>query len=64
MYGTEGEREISSFKGDDHALTSNSLEAEQLIGGFVLRCAGSKPNSSDEVVMKKGGDLRRNESVA
>jgi hypothetical protein len=78
MYGTEGEREISLFEGDDHALTSNSLEAEQLIGGFVLRCAGLKPSSSDEAViaerlvgedekvelMKKGGDLRRNESVA
>jgi hypothetical protein len=76
MYGTVGDRELKFFDRDDHALTRNSLEAEELIGGFVLRCAGLDPQidkntlteklvGDEEKVelMKKGGDLRRNESV-
>lgn len=52
------------------------FEAEQLIGRFVLKCAGIVPNGEDGVLaeklvgddekvtlMEKGGDLRRNESV-
>lgn len=76
-YGEKGDRHLHLFPGDDHALTRNSLEAEQLIGGFILKCAGIKAESSDVGVlteklvddgekvelMKKGGDLRRNESV-
>jgi len=76
MYGTKGDRELKLFDRDDHALTRNSLEAEQLIGGFVLRCAGLNPQidkdslaeklvGDEEKVklMEKGGDLRRNESM-
>ncbi|CAE7023363.1 hypothetical protein CFE70_003284 [Pyrenophora teres f. teres 0-1] len=76
MYGTKGDRELKLFNGDDHALTRNALEAEQLIGGFILRCAGLDPHAnahdlSERLVgdeervelMRKGGDLRRNESV-
>ncbi|EDU48979.1 Hydrolase of the alpha beta superfamily [Pyrenophora tritici-repentis] len=76
MYGTKGDRELKLFDGDDHALTRNALEAEQLIGGFILRCAGLDPHAnahglSERLVgdeervelMRKGGDLRRNESV-
>jgi pimeloyl-ACP methyl ester carboxylesterase len=77
MYGSEGERELKLFEGDNHALTRHSLEAEQLLGGFILRCAGSESSTKDEAaiaeklvgegekvdLMKKGGDLRRNESV-
>jgi len=76
MYGTKGDRELKLFDGDDHALTRNALEAEQLIGGFILRCAGldayanahglSETLVGDEErveLMRKGGDLRRNESV-
>jgi predicted esterase len=37
MYGSNGDRELKLFDRDDHALTRNSLEAEQLIGGFILR---------------------------
>ncbi|CAN9268907.1 unnamed protein product [Alternaria alternata] len=50
--------------------------AEQLIGGFVLRCAGLDPRTDEDglaeklvgdeekvELMEKGGDLRRNESV-
>jgi pimeloyl-ACP methyl ester carboxylesterase len=76
MYDSNGDREVKLFDGDDHALTRNSLEAEQLIGGFILRCAGLDPQAeadglSEKLVgdeekvelMKKGGDLRRNESA-
>jgi hypothetical protein len=76
MYGSNGDRELKLFDRYDHALTRNSLEAEQLIGGFILRCAGldsradadglsEKLVGDDEKValMKKGRDLRRNESV-
>jgi hypothetical protein len=76
MYGSQGHRELKLFDRDDHALTRNSLEAEQLIGGFILRCAGLDPQKDAEglaeklvgdeekvELMKKGGDLRRNESV-
>ncbi|KAF1829456.1 alpha/beta-hydrolase [Decorospora gaudefroyi] len=76
MYGAKGERALKLFDGDDHALTRNSLEAEQLIGGFILKCAGldfqtgadglAERLVDDDVkteLMVKGGDLRRNESV-
>ena len=79
MYGEKGERELKLFEGDDHALTGNSLEAERRIGEFVLRCAGvgKEERDGDEEVlgeelvggeekielMRRGGDLRRNESV-
>ncbi|KAF2624266.1 alpha/beta-hydrolase [Macroventuria anomochaeta] len=76
-YGTKGDRYLHLFPNDDHALTRNSLEAEQLIGGFILKCAGIKAGRADDGVlaeklvkddekvelMEKGGDLRRNESV-
>jgi dienelactone hydrolase len=77
IYGGMGDRAIKLFEGDDHALTKNSLEAEQLLGGFILKCAGVKPGHRDEEVleerlvaegekvklMHKGGDLRRGENV-
>jgi len=76
MYGGGGERELKLFEGDDHALTRNSLEAEQWIGGFVLRCAGLDPEGGKEGLaeklvgeeekvglMERGGDLRGGESV-
>jgi pimeloyl-ACP methyl ester carboxylesterase len=76
-YGSKGDRHLHLFPNDDHALTRNSLEAEQLIGGFILKCAGIKGDGGDDSVlaeklvedsekvdlMKRGGDLRRNESV-
>lgn len=75
-YGSNGERVLKLFDGDDHALTRNSLEAERLLGEFILRCAGLGAVRKDEGVlaeklvddeekvelMRKGGDLR-NESV-
>ena len=78
MYGAKGDRQIKLFEGDDHALTQNSLETEQLIGGFILRCAGVMVgdeaaevlaekliDKEDKVeLMKQGGDLRGSENVA
>ncbi|KAF2196657.1 alpha/beta-hydrolase [Delitschia confertaspora ATCC 74209] len=77
QYGSKGDRELKLFDGDDHALTRNSLKAEKLIGTFVLKCAGVGLDGEDDAaleeqlvneaekvgLMKKGGDLRRNESV-
>ena len=76
-YGEKGDRQLHLFPGDDHALTRNSLEAEQLLGGFVLKCARIQARRADDGVlaerlvhaddkvrlMHEGGDLRRNESV-
>ena len=76
-YGEKGDRQIRLFPGDDHALTRNSLEAEQLLGGFILKCAGIRAERGDDGVlaeklvedgekvrlMEQGGDLRRGESV-
>ncbi|KAL6162798.1 hypothetical protein ACJQWK_11709 [Exserohilum turcicum] len=75
-YGVGGSRELRLFQDDDHALTRNSLEAEQCIGAFVLRCAGldgqaARDGLTERLVgegekielMRRGGDLRRNKSV-
>jgi hypothetical protein len=76
MYGMEGNRVLKLFEQDDHALTRNSRDAEQLIGGFILECAGLDPRGDAEglgevlvgekekvELMRKGGDLRKGESV-
>ncbi|KAF2994927.1 hypothetical protein E8E13_001244 [Curvularia kusanoi] len=76
-YGEDGDRQIHLFPDDDHALTRSSLEAEQLIGSFILKCAGIKADHGDNRalaekligddekvrLMVRGGDLRRNESA-
>ncbi|KAL9121067.1 MAG: hypothetical protein Q9187_002372 [Circinaria calcarea] len=77
MYGPAGQRTIKLFENDNHALTENSLEAEELLCNFIMKCAGvdidaaerqviSKPlmTSKDKVgYMERGGDLRGAESV-
>lgn len=77
QYGLQGQRELKLFEHDDHALRRNSLEAERLIGEFILKCScvGLRDGAEsiltekliqDEekvVLMMKGGDLRRNESI-
>ncbi|KAF2277721.1 alpha/beta-hydrolase [Westerdykella ornata] len=79
MYGGggKGERVLKLFEGDDHALTRNAGEAEKMLGEFVMRCAGVREERADEEVlgerlvedgervelMRRGGDLRRGESV-
>jgi pimeloyl-ACP methyl ester carboxylesterase len=77
MYGNRGTRELKLFDGDDHALTRNSAEAERRIGEFIMRCAGVDEQGRDYEVLKeklisdgekvelmrKGGDLRREEST-
>jgi pimeloyl-ACP methyl ester carboxylesterase len=76
MYGGKGDRVLKLFDGDDHALTTNSLEAEVAIGEFVMKCARIGLEAGDREilgveaveqnekvdVMRKGGDLK-NESV-
>ena len=74
----DGNRTLKLFDGDDHALTKNSLKAEELLCDFIMGCAGvdiagdekkgvvQKPlvEGKDRIEkMKQGGDLRSNESV-
>lgn len=76
-YGTQGQREIKLFEGDDHALTRHADEAERLIGEFVARCAGIDDQLEEREkkvlkealggnpveTMKLGGDLDGQERV-
>jgi hypothetical protein len=39
-YGPAGDRIIHLFEGDDHALTRNVAEAEDMLCRFVMKCAG------------------------
>jgi alpha/beta superfamily hydrolase len=71
-YGT-GDRMLQVFEGDNHSLSGNAEEAEELLCEFVARCAGVRVGEQErrEVVaaelveggerhelMEKGGDLR------
>jgi hypothetical protein len=71
-YGKDGDRTLKLFEGDDHALTKNSREAEELLCAFIAKCADvdisgqerehvlqkTLTEDSDKVdLMKKGGDL-------
>lgn len=72
MYGGDGVRELKLLYNDDHALTRSSLEAEIMIGEFVIKCAkvglekGDKDVLAAEIVegdekvdvMRRGGDLK------
>jgi len=77
MYGPDGDREIKFFEGDNHALTTSSVLAEELLIGFVVKCAGIGMSKSEKemaakeiiaseekvTIMKQGGDLRGDESA-
>ncbi|TKX25493.1 hypothetical protein C1H76_2143 [Elsinoe australis] len=73
-----GQSELKLFDGDDHALTKSSLEAENLLSRFIMRCAGveigedelrtvvqkSLVDDKEKIEkMKQGGDLRGKENV-
>ncbi|KAL9068084.1 MAG: hypothetical protein Q9161_006437 [Pseudevernia consocians] len=76
-YGTEGERELKLFEGDDHALTRNAREAETKLCEFVMKCAGVEIGGAEQdmlreeligvedrvALMKEGGDLKGGEKV-
>lgn len=78
MYGEKGKRKIELFPGDDHALTGNSLKAEEMLAEFIMSCAGVQISDDEQenIVqkslvdgkqkiekMQQGGDLRGGESV-
>ncbi|KAJ9101709.1 hypothetical protein QFC21_003047 [Naganishia friedmannii] len=46
-YGSKGDRQLKLYDGDDHALTRNSKEAEEMIVRFIARCAGVRMNELD-----------------
>ena len=76
-YGTQGERAIRLFENDDHALTRNSLQAEELLCEFIMKQAGVDIRDEERSLvgeplvgadqkvglMQKGGDLRGDEHV-
>lgn len=78
MYGRKGNRRIHLFEGDDHALTRNSLKAEEMLCDFIMSCAGLSlgdaerkdvvgkklvPEDNKVVIMERGGDLQAPEST-
>ncbi|OCL10216.1 alpha/beta-hydrolase [Glonium stellatum] len=77
MYSLNGDRQLKLFEGDDHALSKNSEEAEKMLCEFVLKCAAVGVVAEDRGIleekllteeekidlMKKGGDLRGEESI-
>ncbi|KAK3698048.1 hypothetical protein LTR37_017164 [Vermiconidia calcicola] len=73
-YTRGGQSQLQLFEGDDHALTKNSLTAEEMICDFIMKQAGEeiaeaeqqsvvqKPLMSKEdriKKMKEGGDMQR-----
>ncbi|OJJ46091.1 hypothetical protein ASPZODRAFT_133076 [Penicilliopsis zonata CBS 506.65] len=56
-YGTEGQREMELYEGDDHGLTMNAPEAEQRIFKFVARCLELESLLDREVSDKARQDL-------
>lgn len=78
-YGTEGDRTLKLFPGDDHSLRACSREAEAILCQFITKCIGIEVDVDEqrEVVdqvlvtdqekvglMKAGGDLDGQESVS
>jgi dienelactone hydrolase len=78
MYGSRGECTLKLFAGDDHGLTRNAEEAEEVLCRFILRCGGVRDEglaptieshmmaeSKEEKLdlMRKGGDLRGEERI-
>lgn len=49
-YGPAGDRRIHLFEGDDHALTRNAAEAEDMLCRFVMKCAGMEIESVEDEV--------------
>ncbi len=72
MYG-DGDRMLQVFEGDNHSLSKNAEEAEEMLCEFVARCAGIRVGQQERrdvigaalvddderrFLMEKGGDLR------
>ncbi|OAL36484.1 hypothetical protein AYO20_04100 [Fonsecaea nubica] len=71
-YGKKGDRQLKLFEDDDHALTRNALEVEELLCDFIAKCVGLKIDNDEQEkviqkplvdrserieLMKTGGDL-------
>ncbi|KAI4252203.1 MAG: hypothetical protein L6R42_008067 [Xanthoria sp. 1 TBL-2021] len=52
-YGEEGTRELKLFEGDDHALTRNAREAEEILCRFVMKCADVEEREEESEVVKE-----------
>ncbi|PKS12453.1 hypothetical protein jhhlp_000659 [Lomentospora prolificans] len=78
MYGDDGDRRIHLFEGDNHTLTQNARDAEEMLSRFIAECAGIKIGEREktevidiklveiderEKLMNEGGDLRQPEHI-
>ncbi|CAJ2500868.1 Uu.00g037210.m01.CDS01 [Anthostomella pinea] len=78
QYGTEGNRQLRLFDGDNHALSVNAPVAETMLLEFTVNCAGLRVDGEEEkavvdpelvedsermALMRKGGDSRAPESM-
>jgi hypothetical protein len=49
-YGPAGDRKIHLFEGDNHALTRNAAEAEDMLCKFIMKCAGMEIKTVEDEV--------------
>jgi hypothetical protein len=78
-YGTEGDRTLKLFQGDDHSLRACCHEAEAILCKFIIKCIGIEVDVDEERevvdqvlvtdkekigLMKEGGDLDGEERVS
>ena len=47
-YGSEGDRTLHLFKGDDHELSQNRAETIDLLCAFVSKCAGLQQEKKEQ----------------
>lgn len=57
QYGSEGERELKLFEGDDHGLTEHAPEVEGMLLAFGASVLGFEALMHGEVIEMAGRDL-------
>jgi hypothetical protein len=48
VYGPAGDRVIRLFEDDDHSLTKNTAQAEEMLCRFVMKCAGMETETVED----------------
>jgi pimeloyl-ACP methyl ester carboxylesterase len=56
-YGSDGDREMKLFPGDDHGLTRHAAQVEGKLFGFVVKCLGLSEGLGYETLWQAGRDL-------
>ncbi|KAF1808350.1 alpha/beta-hydrolase [Eremomyces bilateralis CBS 781.70] len=52
MYGPGGQRTLKLFDGDDHALTQNAGQVENMLCDFITSCADLKVDDSEKELLQ------------